>query len=79
MQPMQSLRSAKNLVKFRRWQLVRKLLFLPLFIVTFMGVIIVPLIIYAQFLVEPVFFVLAMLSILFTHTYLYRLYKGLLK
>jgi hypothetical protein len=53
-------------------------LFLPLLIVVLMGIIIVPLIIFAQSLVVPTFFVLAMLSVLFAHTYLYSLYKGLL-
>jgi len=79
MQPRAATRSAKNLVHFRRWIVVRRLLFLPLFIILFMGVILVPLILYAKFLVTPVFFILSMLSILFFHTYLYSLYKGLLE
>jgi hypothetical protein len=79
MQPRSALRSAKNLVHFRRWQVVRKLLFLPLFVIILMGIFIVPLILYAKFLVSPVFFILSMLSILFVHTYLYTLYKGLLE
>jgi hypothetical protein len=58
---------------------VRKILFLPFFIVLAMGLVIVPLILYAKFLVSPVFFILSMLSILFVHTYLYTLYKGLLE
>jgi hypothetical protein len=78
MLPMQALRSARNLVQFKRWQLMRKLLFLPLLIVVVIGIIIVPLIIFAQFFVVPAFFVLAMISVLFVHTYLYSLYKGLL-
>jgi hypothetical protein len=79
MHPRSALRSAKNLVHFRRWQVVRRILFLPLFIIIFMGVLIVPLILYAKFLVTPTFFALSMLAILFTHTYLYSLYKGLLE
>jgi hypothetical protein len=79
MEPRSALRSAKNLVHFRRWQVVRKILFLPFFIVLAMGLVIVPLILYAKFLVSPVFFILSMLSILFVHTYLYTLYKGLLE
>jgi hypothetical protein len=78
MEPRAALRSAKNLVAFRRWQVVRKLLFLPLFIVFVMALIMLPLILYAKFLVTPVFFILSMLSILFAHTYLYTMYKGLL-
>jgi hypothetical protein len=79
MHPRSALKSAKNLVRFRRWQIVRRLLFLPLFIIIFMGIFIVPLILYAKFLVVPTFFVFSMLTILFAHTYLYSLYKGLLE
>jgi hypothetical protein len=78
MHPLQSLRSAKNLVHYRRWALIRKLLFLPFFIIIFMGVFIVPLILWVNFLVVPLFFTLAMLAVLFFHIYLYGLYKGLL-
>jgi hypothetical protein len=79
MEPRSALRSAKNLVHFRRWQVVRKLLFLPLFIVLAMAIILVPLILYAKFLVTPAFFILSMLSVLYMHTYIYTLYKGLLE
>jgi hypothetical protein len=78
MQPRSALKSAKNLVHFRRWHIVRRLLFLPLFIILFMAVFMVPLILYAKFLVTSTFFVLCMLAVLFAHTYLYSLYKGLL-
>ena len=79
MQPRPALRSAKDLVKFRRWQLMRKVLFLPLFILLAMGVLVVPLILFASFLVAPVFYVLSMLAILFVHAYLYSLYRSLLE
>lgn len=78
MEPMRALRSAKNLVRFRRWSVARKILFLPIFVLLLIAVIIIPLIMYASFLVTPVFFALTMLSILFVHTYLYNLYRGLL-
>lgn len=79
MQPRQALRSAKNLVRYRRWPVIRKMLFLPIFILVAMGLIIIPLILYATFLVVPVFYVLSMLTILFAHTYLYSLYRELIK
>jgi hypothetical protein len=79
MQPRQALRSAKNLVKFRRWQLMPKVLFLPIFIFVAMAMTVVPLILLASFLVAPVFYVLSMLAILFVHTYLYSLYRSLLE
>lgn len=78
-QPRQALRAAKDLVRFRRLLIIRKVLFLPLIIFLLMAVIIVPLILYASAIVPAIFFVLSMLSILFAHTYLYSLYRGLLE
>ncbi|HSX17739.1 MAG TPA: hypothetical protein VLE51_00005, partial [Candidatus Saccharimonadales bacterium] len=51
MQPRQALRSAKNLVKFRRWQLMRRIVFLPIFILVVMAALVVPLILFVSFLV----------------------------
>src|SRR3990167_9316448 len=79
MPPRRALKSAKNLVKFRRWTLMRRLIYLPIFILVVMGLIVVPLIIYATFLVAPVFFGLGVLSLLFIHVYLYTLYRELIK
>jgi hypothetical protein len=79
MQPRQALRSAKNLVLFRRWPIIRKVFFLPVFLLIVMGIVIVPLILYAQSIVPAVFYILSMLAILFIHTYLYSLYRDLLE
>lgn len=79
MQPRQALRSARDLVKFRRPVIIRKILFMPLFIFIVMGLIIVPLILYAPRVVPAVFYVLSMLAILFVHSYLYSLYRSLLE
>lgn len=79
MQPRQALRSAKDLVSFRRLAIIRKLLFLPLIIFIVMGLIIVPLILVASAIVPVVFYILSMLAILFVHTYLYSLYRGMLE
>jgi hypothetical protein len=77
-QPLEALRSAKNLVTGRRWQLIRRILFLPFSLLLMIGVIIVPLIFVANFLTVAAFFVLSMVTILYVHTYLYSLYKELL-
>jgi hypothetical protein len=77
-QPLKALRSAKDLVKFRRLILIRKLIFLPILIFIAIGIIVVPLILFARVLVAPVFYVLGMSSILFIHTYLYMLYRELI-
>ena len=78
MQPRQALRSAKKLVSFRRLKIIRRLLFLPIFILVVMAVVILPLILYVHILVVAVFYLLSILAFLFAHTYLYTLYRGLL-
>ncbi|MBX4201910.1 hypothetical protein KW803_03420 [Candidatus Saccharibacteria bacterium] len=77
-QPRQALRSAKDLVRFRRAVIIRKVFFLPLFILVLMGVIMVPLILYVPAIVPAVFYALSMLAILFMHTYLYSLYREMI-
>jgi hypothetical protein len=79
MQPRQALRSARDLVRFRRLTVLRKVFFMPLFILIVMGLIIVPLIIYASFIVPMAFYVISALALLFAHTYLYSLYRGLIE
>lgn len=78
MTPRDALRSSKNLVRYRRWGILGRVLYLPVFILLAMAIIIIPLIIAASFLVAPLFYILSMLVILFIHTYLYSIYRGLL-
>lgn len=78
MTPRQALRSAKNLVHHHRWPIIRRLLFLPLFLLAAMAVIVVPFIIFLAPLVSAVFFSLSALSLLFAHVYMYGLYRDLL-
>ncbi len=78
MQPRQALRSAKNLVHYRRFVILRRVLFLPIFLLLVLAILVVPLILYATFLVAPVFYILSLLVLLFVHTYLYSLYRSLL-
>jgi len=78
MQPRQALRSARQLVRFRRLMVIRKVLFMPIFIFIVMALITVPLILYAAAVVPWVFYILSMLAVLFAHTYLYSLYRELL-
>lgn len=78
MYPRQALRSAKSLVKFRRWQLMRRLVYLPLFIMVAIAAIVLPLVLLQPVLAVVAFYILATLSILFIHTYLYSLYRSLI-
>lgn len=77
-QPRQALKSAKELVSYRRSLVLRKVLFLPLIMLVAFGIVVVPLIIYATVAVTAVFYVLSTLSLLFALTYLYSLYKELI-
>ncbi len=79
MQPRQALRSAKKLVSFRRLKIIRRLLFLPIFILLAMAMIMLPLILFIHILVVPVFYLISIIMILLIHTYLYSLYRGLLE
>lgn len=79
MEPRQALRAARDLVRFRRLTVIRRVFFMPIFIFVVMGLIIVPLIIYASRIVPAVFYILSMLAILFFHSYLYSLYRELLE
>lgn len=78
MPPRHALRAAKNLVSFRRWQLMRRLVFLPIFLLLVMAVIILPLVLLLPSLAVIVFYLLGMVALLFGHAYLYSLYRSLL-
>lgn len=78
MQPRQALRSAKKLINFRRLKIIRRMIFLPIFILVVMAVIMLPLILFVHLLVVPIFYLLTILVVLFAHSYLYILYRGLL-
>jgi hypothetical protein len=76
--PMQALRSARELVRYRRWSIARKVLFLPVSLLVIAAVIMVPVILLVTPASEWVFFILSMLSIAVIHSYMYSLYRELL-
>jgi hypothetical protein len=78
MTPMKALRSAQELVRYRRWTVLRKVLFLPFLLVVGAAVIMVPIIALAAPVAEWVFFALSLLGLVATHAYLYNLYRELL-
>lgn len=78
MTPLQALRAARQLVAYRRWSTLRKVLFLPLALVLIAALIVVPVILFATPLAAWVFFVLTMLLLPLTHSYMYSLYRSLL-
>lgn len=78
MQPRTALRSARKLVRYQRWSIIRKVLFLPLFVLLCFAVIFLPLVLALPIVAEVLFFILSISLILISHTYFYELYRELL-
>ena len=76
--PMQALRSARDLVRHRRWIIMRKVIFLPIALLILAAIIVVPIIILSPVVAEWTFFVLSMLTLALVHSYFYNLYRELL-
>lgn len=79
MTPMKALRSARELVRYRRWTVMRKVLSLPVVLIIMAFVIMLPIIIVAPPLARWVFFLLTMAALPATHAYMYTLYRELLR
>jgi hypothetical protein len=79
MTPMKALRSARQLVAHRRWTVMRKLLFLALALFLAAVLLIIPLIIFATPLAEPLYYIFSIIVPLLVHTYMYTLYRELLE
>lgn len=78
MTPLQALRSAKMLVKYRRWSIIRKIIFLPFILTVIMAVIMLPTIMFLTPISEVVFLVLVTSVLVVSHSYMYSLYRELL-
>jgi uncharacterized membrane protein YidH (DUF202 family) len=78
MTPMKALRSARQLVKRRRWLVMRKMLFLPLVIVVVALIIMVPIILLITAAATWIFLIFSLLCLVFIHSYLYSLYRELI-
>lgn len=76
--PMAALRSARDLARHRRWTIMRKIIFLPLALLTLSAVIIIPILMFSPGMAEWVFFILSMSALAVTHSFLYILYRELL-
>jgi hypothetical protein len=78
MTPVKALRSARGLVRYRRWTILRKALCLPVILFIIYTIIMVPIIAWATPLATWVFFLLTMFALLAIHSYMYTLYRELL-
>lgn len=78
MTPMKALRSARELVRFRRWTVLRKILALPLILLIIAALVMLPIIILLTPAAQYVFFLLTMFALVAVHAYMYTLYRELL-
>lgn len=76
--PMQALRSARELVRYRRPLVMRRLLFLPVALLFLSIIIMLPFVFLSPSFAEWLFFFVSMGWVVVAHSYLYMLYKELL-
>lgn len=78
MTPIRALKSAKSLVQFRRWSVIRKVLFLPLALLLITLGVLLPIIMIAAPIAEIAFLLVSATLLMVSHSYLYTLYRDLL-
>lgn len=78
MTPLRALRSARELVRYRRWVVMRKIIFLPVALIVLAALIVIPLVIFVTPLATWAFFAFNMVAIAIIHSYMYALYRSLL-
>lgn len=78
MTPMKALRSARELVRYRRLSVLRKLLFLPAVLLLIATLVMLPVVLWATTLAPWLFFGLSMTGLVIINTYMYTLYRELL-
>ena len=78
MTPLKALRSARELARYRRAQIIRKLLWLPFALFVVSAIIMLPIILWLTPVAQWVFFLLTTFSVVAIHAYMYSLYRELL-
>ena len=76
--PMRALRSARELVRYRRWSIIRKILIMALFLLICVAIIMLPIIAFAAIAAPVVFYGVSVVLIGFVYTYIYTVYRELL-
>lgn len=80
--PIKAVLSSHELLALHRWSVVRKFVFLLIYLVIFNALIFIPLIIFVpvnyMIAIEVLYYLSFIFSFAVTHTYLYTLYKNLL-
>jgi hypothetical protein len=78
MTPLKAIRSAKEIVRYRRASVLVKLLFLPVVLLIIGALILVPLSLLSPWAATIMFFLLGMVALPVSHAYLYTLYRELI-
>lgn len=78
MGPIIAIRSSRNIVRFRRLSVLRKILFLPVILSLITVLVLLPTIMFLPVLAEPFYYIIASLSLIVMHAYFYNLYRELL-
>lgn len=78
MQPVAALRSAVNIVRYRRWLVMRRVLFLPLLLLLLALVLLLPFILFFTAIAGWVLALCTILMVPLLHAYMYTLYRELL-
>jgi len=76
--PLQALRSARELVRHRRWTVLRKMLALPVILLVVAAVIMLPFILLLTAISQWIFFLLSMFALVPVHAYMYSLYREMI-
>lgn len=78
MTPVKALRSARDLVRKRRWPILFRLLYLPVALLIVSAIIMLPFIIFASVIAQWVFLALSLILLAIAVSYLYNLYREML-
>lgn len=78
MTPWRALKSARQVVRYRRGRVFRKIVALPIALLTIAAIIMLPLIWYVPGVAQWVFFAVSMVALVVVNVYMYTLYKALL-
>jgi len=78
MTPLRALRTARQLVRHRRWTVLRKVFVLPVILLIVAGLIMLPIILLVAPIAQWMFYLLTMAAVVVMHAYLYGLYRELL-
>lgn len=78
MTPLKALRSARDLVRYRRWTVMRKVIGLPFILILAEAVIVIPVLIYATPVAPWIFTILNVVSLAVANSYMYKLYRSML-